>query len=58
MNINWAKSIHIYNAIGQLVFQNNIDQPAFEMNLELPSGIYTLVAASETEQQAVRVIIE
>lgn len=44
VNMPWAKSATIYNAIGQVIYESeNINTTTFKVNLDVQTGVYTLV---------------
>lgn len=58
MNMPWAKTATIYNAIGQIIYQNQtIDSTVFDVNLEVQSGVYTLVVEGENGEKETELLM-
>jgi hypothetical protein len=59
LNINGEslKSVIIYNALGQVVYSQNISGSSFKTLLDLPAGAYTAKESSKTSVKNLKFVI-
>jgi hypothetical protein len=58
VNTNWAETIEVYNAVGQLIYtKSELSSSTVQLDLDEPGGIYTLVIRGKNEQQTIHKLI-